>query len=314
MKVILDASIIYSSILIQSRLSSGIITFLKACDKKGHEIIITLTTKLEFDRKQNEARRQKIQDLKNASELLKEFQIDYEKFNPEDLVKTPDLILLLKEQVKNVTLVEPKIEDFNYAHEKACLHLPPHPPDIKSDEMRDLIVWKIALRIASESSGTLLVSNDRLHLNQSGDEEASKVNLVRVNNLEAAMDYLDVETPNGKIIQILLVSLWKIFLENNLPIVDNPLLKGISNVKFIQGKDGPSDVFFHLKVLGLNDKEFQSDIKIHLEDKTITNVQLSNNLYDEKAMGDKSLNTSINVNFFENDFLDRLNSLKSIIS
>jgi hypothetical protein len=313
MRIILDANILYSNTLIQSRLPSAINTFLQACEKRGHEIIITSTTKLEFDRKQKEVQKQKTQDIISASKLFDEFNIKYETFDPEGLVKFPDLIHLLKEQNNNITFIEPELSDFEYAHEKACLHLAPHPPDIKSDEMRDLIVWEIALRIASDNSGAMLISNDRLHLNQSGDDEASKVNLIRVNSLESALDYLEVETPNGHIIKLLLEKIWPTFLQNSIPVKDKPKIKGISNVRFIQGKNGPSDAIFHLKVMGLKDKEFQTDITINFNEITISNIHLNNTLYDGNAIGDKTLGASINIDFFENDYLDRANSLKNLM-
>jgi hypothetical protein len=38
----------------------------------------------------------------------------------------------------------PKLEDYRNAERRACLHLSPQPPETKSDEMRDLVIWEVA--------------------------------------------------------------------------------------------------------------------------------------------------------------------------
>jgi len=147
MKIIIDANILYTNYLIQKALPAGLNSFFEACAKSGHVIVITQTTKLEFDRKQAEAREREMGDIQKAYRTLKKHKIRFNEINPDIVVLEPNLISLLKDSGAKVVQIEPTILDFNYAHHKACLHLTPHPPESKTDEMRDLIVWSIALQI-----------------------------------------------------------------------------------------------------------------------------------------------------------------------
>lgn len=310
MKIIVDANIIYSNALIQDRLPSGLNSFLKICAEKNHDIIITLTTKLEFDRKQAELRRLKIQELKNASILLQIHKIGFKDFNAEKIIIAPDLLALIKEQKVNIHFIEPDLENFKYAHEKACLHLSPHPPDIKTDEMRDLIVWSIALNTAIQYKGALLISNDQLHIHERGDEEALSVGLIRLNSLETALEYMEVETPNGKIISALLDKAWDKLLEVGLPLKDKPTLKGISNVRIVQGKFAPAEVYFGMKVVGKDSKELSSDVKIIIESNLLKSITLEDIFYDNKNIQKTQIELNMEIDLFENDYDQRLNSLK----
>jgi len=260
----------------------------------------------------NELRKAKIEELNSAAKLFDEYKIGYNCFKSEELIIVPDLIKLIEEQNLTVDFIEPDLEDYKYAHHKACLHLAPHPPDIKSDEMRDLILWSIALKIASENNGGLLISNDKLHLNPLGDEEASMVNLTRVNNLESASEYLEIETPNGKIIRSLLDIGWDKLIASDVPLLDKPSLKGISNVKFVQGNYGPTDIFFNMKAIGLDKKDFQTDMWMQIENNTLKRIKLDRTTYDGKALIDTSINLEVVTDLFTNDYEERFSALKTI--
>lgn len=316
MKIALDANIIYSNTLIKDKLPKALSEFLRTCSEKGYEIIVALTTKLEFERKQKELRLKEIAELNKAANLLSKYNLKVEEFKAEKLITEPDLIKLIRANNVAVTLVQPTIKDFRYAHKKACLHLTPHPPDIKSDEMRDLVVWSIALNIASKNNGgTLLISKDELHTHQRGDEEALKVGLVRLESIEAALEYMEVETPNGKLIKSLIDLAWNELLNKNLPLKDKPALNGIKNVKFIQGKNGPTQVSFKMKATGKENKEFLADIIIAIEDNIMTNIILENIKFDNNSLKKENIVLNIRADhLFDNDYEQRLDSLKATLN
>jgi hypothetical protein len=64
----------------------------------------------------------------------------------------------------------PKLEDYRNAERRACLHLSPQPPETKSDEMRDLVIWEVALRVAKRDGKAILVSRDHVHSDERGDK------------------------------------------------------------------------------------------------------------------------------------------------
>jgi hypothetical protein len=194
------------------------------------------------------------------------------------------------------------------------LHLTPHPPESKTDEMRDLIVWSIALQIAKEDEGAMLISNDKLHINPRGDQEANSVGLVRFENIENALEYMSIETPNGKIIRQLLDYVWEDLLKNDLPLNEKPYLKAINQVIFTQGEFGPSKVSFSIKTVGLENKELSSRVQIHLEDNTINKLLMDEMSYDGKALQPLDLTLNIETKLFSNDYEDRLNALKDTLN
>jgi hypothetical protein len=77
----------------------------------------------------------------------------------------------------------PKLEDYRNAERRACLHLSPQPPETKSDEMRDLVIWKVALRVAKRDGKAILVSRDHVHSDERG-EAAEACGLLRVQSLD----------------------------------------------------------------------------------------------------------------------------------
>lgn len=315
MKIVIDANIIYANSLIKDSLPRALKSFLDMCSKNKHEIIITLTTKLEFDRKQGELMDTEIKELSNATKLLAKYNVKIEQFEPEKLINKPDLIQLIKQCDVQVSLIEPVNEDFKYAHEKACLHLPPHPPDIKSDEMRDLVVWSIALRISSTNRGnTILISNDELHIHTRGDLEAEAVGLVRVNSLESALAYMEAETPNGKFVKNLLDLSWEKLIKSGFPAREKPNLSGVEKVRFIQGSNGPSEVIFTMVTKGQEDKDLRADIKAKIENNLLTSINLSNITFGKDKKGDFQIDLNEEINQFENDYDQRIESLKEILN
>ncbi len=138
MKIIFNSDLLYATSLIKDKLPRQVCKFLSACKENSHEIIIPFTTLLEFNRKQSEFVNTEISALENARSKLTHYGIKVDEFQPLDLVKLPDLIQLIKDTGLSCILEEPTKNDYENAHRRACLRESPHPPNIKSDEMRDL--------------------------------------------------------------------------------------------------------------------------------------------------------------------------------
>ena len=180
-KVILNSDVIYSKDLRRTGLPTHVVDFLAKCALAGHELVVPETTQIEFEKEQEKARLARISELEKAATVLRQNKVDVPEFSPADLVQSVGLSDLLG-QISGLSYAihEASLGDYKLALRKACLREPPHPPDSKSDEMRDLVIWQTAMRIANESGGALLVSRDEVHTHHRGDIEAAEHQLLRV--------------------------------------------------------------------------------------------------------------------------------------
>lgn len=243
-----------------------IFEFLLACRDKGHEIVIPLTTLFEFNKKQNEYVNKEILALNNASTKLIDYGVNVEEFKPSDLVKPPDLIQLIKATGISCILEEPTKNDYENAHRRACLRESPHPPDTKSDEMRDLIIWEISLRVAKENSGAILMSRDEVHTHHRGDKEASEYGLIRCDSIERAYESLNIETISAQKIKYLIRKVWNKIIDSNLPIVNGGQVVSITKPIFIDTDRGSSIVTCNAKFHTGDGKELASLLSIEFTD------------------------------------------------
>jgi hypothetical protein len=317
MKVIINSDIIYHSQLVTDSISKPLQTLFRACSERGYISVIPLTTLFEFNRHQDELAQEKISKLENAYRLLDEFGIQYSKTEPSKVVKLPDLIGLIRQYDMNAIMEEPTFEDLREAHKRACLHQPPHPPSIKSDEMRDLIIWVMALRFASQDGGALLISRDEVHIHERGDDEATKVNLVRLRSIEEALDSFNVETPIGRLIKGLLETIWVDLLYAGLPLTPKVSITGISGATFIQGVRGPSLASFTFKTKTPDERIIQALTKIDATDGVITKVTLSEIMMGKAAWQEKPLPLVISTHkafsVGPDDFRERIDALKALL-
>lgn len=314
MKVIFNSDVLYHTHLISDRLSPTLDTLLKECTSRKHTIVLPLTAKLEFERKQAEFLDKATSDLKAAYNTLEKLRISFEKVDPKKVLKAPDLVQLIKDYGIDVIVEEPTIDDYREAHKRACLHELPHPPGSKSDEMRDLVIWMIALRIAAKERDAILISRDEVHTHARGDSEALDVRLVRVKSAEEALEYFEVLTPAGKLIESMLIPFWKDLQDSGLPLPAQPSITGVKHYRFVQGMRGPSHASCELKTRAEDGETLRASVEIHLKDGYVTQVTL-----DEITHGDTSFGSPIQVepnaayNAEQDDYSERLDALKSIL-
>jgi hypothetical protein len=305
--------LLFATSLIKDKLPRQVHDFLHACRAQSHEIVIPLTTLLEFNRKQIECVNTEVLELNRARSKLVDHSINVGIFEPSDLVKPPDLVQLINAVGISCVLEEPTLNDYGNAHRRACLRESPHPPDIKSDEMRDLVIWEISLRIAKANSGAILMSRDEVHVHYRGDKEASESGLIRCDSFERAYESLSIETVSAQRIKELIGKKWTAILDSNLPIVDGGQVVSITNPIFVDTDRGSSIVTcnakFHTgdgkKLASLLGIEFVDDLPFVFDFKdikidgshSIDNVTLR---FEMPAISDAELN-------------DRLSNLKELI-
>lgn len=236
--------------------------FADTCRDQGHVIVIPETAKLEFDRKQNETVDKARIELERAYSALEKYKVSYTKIEATSLITPPDLPSLITATGATVKVHAPILEDFQEAHKRACLHLSPQPPDTKSDEMRDLVIWMIAIRISHDWGGALLVSRDEVHIHGRGDAEAQLSQLVRVRSFEEALEYLEVETPAGQLLRRLMIPAWTGLARKGLPVSSNPTVLSVSDPVFVQGDDGLAAASCVMKVRTTDGKSLRAAVAI----------------------------------------------------
>jgi len=314
-KIILNSDILYNTQLIRDNLSKNLQELFRECNKKGHIVVIPLTALLEFDCKQSKFLEKKISELEKAYGLLNEFNISFTHVEQSEVIRKPELIELIKKFGVEVIVEHPTKDDFEEAHRRACLHEPPHPPDTKSDEMRDLVIWMIALRFASQDGKALLISRDIVHVHSRGDEEANSVGLIRLKSVEEALEYFDVETPSGILIRKLIIPIWENLLESGLPLKQEISIIGVLQPRFIQGIRGISNAFSLIKLRTVDGETLKANIEMKIDRNLIKELKLSDIRIDDNPWERTHLTLNPNKTFEteQEDFEERIDSLKKIL-
>jgi len=314
MKIIINSDILYHSCLIRDNLSERLQKLFLECKNKGHIIVLPLTTLLEFNKKQSEFINKKISELENAYKLLSCFNIPFTRVEPSEIIKEPDLIELIKKCGIEVRVEKPTIDDFVEAHKRSCFRECPHSLNEKSDEMRDLIIWMIALRFARQDRGAILISQDVVHVHARGDDEANSVGLVRFKSVEEVLEYFDIETPAGILIRQLITPVWEDLLESGLPLSKEISLVGAMQPRFIQGTKGISNAYCMIKLRTTDGKTLKANIEMKIDNNVVKELKLSDILIDGKPWEKSYLALMPNKLYSseQDDYNERIDSLKKL--
>lgn len=295
MKVILNSDILYHHGTVVRELSRGLGGLFEACVKNGHEIVVPLTARLEFDRHQREQADEERRRLSAAYGLLDRYEVAHNRPDPSSIVVEPDLLVLISTSGAAAAELPPTPDDLADAHLRASLHLSPHPPKAKSDEMRDLVIWAQAVRLAQDSSdGALLISRDEVHVHARGDTEAAAAGLVRVASVEEALEFFEVRTPAGQIIEDLLSRAWSSARSANATLPASALVKSVSHPVFIQGKSGLAVASASIRLVG-GEEALHATVRFTLEEDEIRAVDLSDLRLGEASLPDISVGVAIPV-------------------
>lgn len=315
MKVILNSDITHHQYLVTEDLGEGLQQLFKVCLASKHTIVVPLTVLLEFQRMQSTFAEEKINRLQDACNLLEKFGIPHAAVRPSDVVHMPDLISLIRKSGVDVIVENPTLEDFSQAHQRACLHESPHPPDSKSDEMRDLVIWMIALRIASEEGTAMLISRDKVHSHERGIDEASRAGLVRAKTVEEALEYFEIANPARKLVEQLLRDVWNETVQGELPVERDLAVISVSEARFVQGITGLSQASCHLKVKALEGKTLEANTEMHIEDGRATEISFANIVIDGEHWKDSQVVIRPNkvVGLPKDDYDERLKALKELL-
>jgi hypothetical protein len=248
--VILNSDVIHTSLLIANGLPAYIDEFCREAASLGASLVLPRTTVLENQRHQEELTENLIAKIENAVTLLKEWSVEVPEIFPRQLIPKPDLVSALALTGVRVRVEEPALREYRDAENRACLHLPPWPPDTKSDEMRDLVIWELALRLAKEHGKAILVSRDKIHTGDSGAAEAEAAGLLRARDFDEALDLLGRESPAAKLAGSVLQTVWSELIGNGLPLPNEASVRRVRQSQFVTDDLGRAEGRFQFSVDG----------------------------------------------------------------
>lgn len=232
MRVILNSDILHTAKPAVSGLPGHLDAFCRQAAAVGAILVLPRTSSLEDQRHRANAAQELATRVEAAIRLLQSVGADVPTIDVQRLTAPGDLLTALKATGIQVESEDPTLEDYRNAEERACLHLSPHPPDKKSDEMRDLIIWEVALRFARKDGKAMILSRDEVHSHARGEEEANAVGLLRAASVDDALEQLGRETPAGLLSRQILALIWSGLHEAALPLPKEVHVKAIQAAGF----------------------------------------------------------------------------------
>jgi hypothetical protein len=193
-RIILNSDVIHTDRRWADGLPGHIEWFCRAAAAAGATIVLPRTALLEDERHQTTLDNARLQEAEEAIAILKGMNVPL----PEIEIPTVPAVGAA-DAFRAIGVVveveEPILEDYREAEKRAALHLAPHPPEGTSDEMRDLVIWQVALRIAKRDGGAFMVSRDEVHAHERGAAEAAVARLYRASNFQDAVELLLQKSP-----------------------------------------------------------------------------------------------------------------------
>ncbi len=293
MKIVLNSDILFTQRLLTGSLPSHLEKLATECARAGVVIVLPLTALLEVERRQNQLMEGEIASVERAFTTLKNAGVSFEEKESSKLFALPDLPEIIRAVGAKVEVEEPQLEDFADAHHRACLHLSPHPPDTKSDEMRDLVIWVMALRLARDG-GAILLSRDEVHTHDRGDEEAVLAGLLRARDIDEALELLGVESPVLKLVRLMLEPIWDDLRGPQLPLAEKFKLHKVEDAAFIRGQVGIDQARFKFETIAENGGTLRAEVEIKREGEDLTSLAFRKISIDGKPLESAKLDVLIN--------------------
>lgn len=238
MRIILNSDILHMTRLLATGLARHIDVFCREAAQSRAVLVLPRTVILENERHQLGLYNEAVAQLKAASLTLAQWGVAVPPFTAEDLIRNVDLTNALQATGITVEVQAATIDDYQDAERRASLHLAPQSPDTKTDEMRDLVIWAIALRIARQDGGAMLVSRDEIHSDERGSEEAMRASLFRAKTLDNALDELGRVSPAAAMARSVLATIWSELRATGMPFPDDVPSRRFSRLQFVADNEG----------------------------------------------------------------------------
>lgn len=263
-----------------AELDTSFAELVKTAREKDVELVVPKTAALEHEHHISEIIEGRRSKLLNCANTLRQHGIDVPSFDATKILKpvnVPDLLGGYGIKIEN-----PCLTDYEDAQERACLHKPPAPRGDK-DEMRDLVIWAMALRIAkSQKNGAILISNDSVHKDSRVDAEALSVRLERFSDFGDALSHLGKLTPEINTLHEVFRGSWSELIKRGLPLSDSRILT-VKPIVFAMSKNLASiQVRADVKFLGADGNSIKASALLTFTSKDAVSISLSNILVNDQ--------------------------------
>lgn len=224
--------------LLATGLARHIDEFCRESAQFGGILVLPRTVILENERHQQSLYVDAVAKLEAARLTLAQCGIAVPAFRPEDVLRRVDLSTALGDTGIKVEIENPTLNDYRDAERRASLHLAPQSPDANSDEMRDLVIWAVALRIAAGDGDAMLVSRDAIHSDEGGSAEANTVRLHRAKTFVDALEQLGRVSRAGALVRSVLATIWDELKASGIPLAGEVPSRRFLALQFSVDDDG----------------------------------------------------------------------------
>lgn len=238
MHIILNSDVLHPTLPPWMGLSDHVERFCREAAAMGAILVIPRTTLLENERQWAKLRSDELREIDRAVGKLRSWGVEIPTFDASTVVPFVDFVEQLQKTGVRVLVEGASLDEYREAERRACLHLPPQAADKRDDEMRDIIIWLIALRLAKQQGSAILVSRDNVHSGERGRREADEVGLKRADDFDKALDMMGLESPSAKLARSILEILWNELRGAGLPLTDVLSIKRVRDAKFLSDSAG----------------------------------------------------------------------------
>jgi hypothetical protein len=238
MRIILNSDVLHMTGLLANGLARHISEFCREAANSGAVLVLPKTVILENERHQLRLNKEEVAKLNAAASTLARYGLAVPHFVAEDMIPNVDIQNALQATGIMVEIEAASFDDYQDAERRASLHLSPQSPDTKSDEMRDLVIWAIALRIARQDGRAMLVSRDEIHSDERGSEEAAQAQLLRAKTLDDALDQLGQVSPAAAMARSVLGTIWKELKATGMPLPEEVPSRRFPRLQFAADDEG----------------------------------------------------------------------------
>ncbi|MEI6639173.1 MAG: PIN domain-containing protein [Chlorobium sp.] len=164
---------------------------LKTAIQRGDAVALPRTVQLELNAWVKELADKDTANIKQAWDLLhvKGFNVSPEPIKNQ---KEIDVYSIIKQQFFDLYLLEPSIENYIDAENRATFRLPPFPKNQDGEEFRDRIIWSQLLSISKKSNlPIVIVSNDKIFENGANTEEGKSARIINIKTEDDLNQWLD---------------------------------------------------------------------------------------------------------------------------
>lgn len=238
MRVIVNSDILRTDRPLSLGLPTHLKDFFRHAGASAARVVLPRVVLHEVEHHQESLVRGLEDKLSTAAELLRAHDVGVAEFTPSEVVKQVSVVDAIRELGVSVDVEDATLEDYRDAETRAARHSPPMDPATDSDEMRDLVIWATALRIARADGVALLLSRDHVHSGPRGESEASSVGLLRAGNHDVAAEVLGQKTPAGQLARQVLAVAWPALRKAGLPLPKEVQVQRLTSLQFSADAEG----------------------------------------------------------------------------